>query len=304
MIPTHNTTIIETILSTFGFWTSSPTTLTGTTPHGIQSYAGSTNSIPIWFDEYRPGARHDAKLALDQIIRDAWDGSSTIKGGMSENRMKIAKLPARAPLIVSGEDSFTETSHAERMVMIEMPKDGKNATALVRLRITPTGGFGLAYLEWLLANLAADTIPAPPDIPDRKAQARAVARWGYDLLDQFCHEVCGYALPTYDDRKVIEAHSNIERTPVIVEAIEAALNRHDQNGVAICFAEGDDVYVKPQSLVHYVKAYTDIQLPGKSRAVGTWLKEVYGAHEVTHHLHNRMLFVPGLLKGRRGEDTE
>jgi hypothetical protein len=292
------TTLLETVLGAFGFWTTTPTTLTGATAHGIQSYAGSTNSFPIWIDEYRPGARIDAKLALDQIIRDSWDGSSTIKGGMSENRMKIAKLPARAPLVVTGEDSFSETSHSERMVIIPMPKDGKNVRVLVRVQAMANGGLGHAYLEWLLDSLKNETIPAAPMVPDRKTQARAVAEWGYELLGQFCHEVCGYSLPTYDDSLAAKSHADIEETPVIVKAILAALERYDANQQIIATADGDDVYLKPISLVQWVTKNTDIQLPGRSDAVTTWLIQQFGAERMRHPMHGRVLFVPGILKER------
>ena len=290
------TTLLETILRAFGFWCTSPTTLTGTTPHALQSYVGSTNAFPIWIDEYRPGARIEAKLALDQIIRDSWDGSSTIKGGMSENRMQIKQLPARAPLVVTGEDSFSETSHSERMVMIPMEKDGRNPKALMTVQGMKVNGFGHAYLEWLLDSMRAGTIPAAPNIPDRKSQGRAVAEWGYELLTQFVHEVCHYELPHYDDTLAERAHNEIESTPVIVQAIIDAIGLYDGQGQPIALADGDDVLVKPQALCQWVHKNTDLKLPGGSKAVGKWLQQSFNAEYQKHPMHNRVLFVPGLLK--------
>jgi hypothetical protein len=302
MIPTHNTTLLEVILSSFGFWTSQPTTLTGATPHGLQSYVGATNSIPIWIDEYRPGARIEAKLALDQIIRDSWDGSATIKGGMHENRMKIQKLPARAPLVVTGEDTFTETSHAERMLMIDLPKDGRDADVLVEIRTLKSPAFGRAYLLWLLNLIRTDQLPMPPNVPDRKQQARSVGWWGYQLLDRFCQELCGYDLPEYNGTLAKNAHNEIERTPVIVEALIEAIDHSFGDNQVVCFREGNDLIVKVQPFCQRARAM-GFTLPGGSKAVDRWLTEQYGAFKQMDPVYNRVTVVPNIMEGR-DEDSK
>lgn len=289
------TTLLQTILGAFGFWTATPVTLTGATAHGVHSYAGSTNAIPVWVDEYRPGARPEARLALDQIIRDAWDGSATIKGGLSENRMRVKKLPARAPIVVTGEDVFSETSHAERMVMVQVPKNGRNVDALVTVQSMAKEGFGRAYLEWLLASLATDTLPTAPNHPNRQVQTRAVAGWGYDLLDQFCREVLGYELPAFDSSLILRAHNATDETPVILEAAIEAIGHFDRDNHPIAWQEGPDLYVKPIALCKWVEQHTDIQLPGRSKAVTAWFIEQYGATSIKHPVYNRVLCVPRVL---------
>jgi hypothetical protein len=298
------TTLLEVMLSSFGFWTTQPTTLTGATPHGLQSYVGATNTIPIWIDEYRPGARLEAKLALDQIIRDSWDGSATIKGGLHENRMKIQKLPARAPLVVTGEDTFSETSHAERMLMINLPMEGRDASALVELRSLRSPAFGRAYLMWLLDMIRRGALPTPPNVPDRKQQSRAVGAWGYGLLDRFCQQLCGYDLPRYDDSLAVEAHADIERTPVIVEAlIEAIDQSYGSGNQCVCWREEDDLIVKPQTFCARAAA-VKFTLPGGSRAVANWLIQQYDAFYHNDPIHNRVLVVPGIMAGRDEYDNE
>ncbi len=295
------TTILEVILSCFGFWTSQPTTLTGATPHGLQSYVGATNCIPIWIDEYRPGARLEAKLALDQIIRDAWDGSATIKGGMHENRMRIQKLPARAPLVVTGEDTFSETSHAERMLMIDLPKNGRNANTLTEIRSLKSPAFGRAYLLWLLDLIRHSAVPAVPNVPDRKQQARAVGLWGYRLLDQFCQDVCGYNLPKYDDSLAVRAHADIERTPVIVEALIEAIDHTYGDNQLVCWREEEDLIVKIQPFCIRAEKM-GFKLPGGSKAVDKWLKEQFGAFKQMDPVHNRVTVVPNIMSGRDDDE--
>lgn len=297
------TTILEVILSAFGFWTVQPTTLTGATPHGLQSYVGSTNCIPIWIDEYRPGARIEAKFALDQIIRDSWDGSATIKGGLHENRMKIQKLPARAPLVVTGEDTFSETSHSERMLMIDLPKVGRNGEVLTDIRSLRSPAFGRAYLQWLLSMIRRGTLPEPPNIPDRKSQARAVGYWGYQLFDRFCQELCGYELPKYDDALAVQAHADIERTPVIVEALIEAIDHTYGDNQVVVIREEDDLIVKIQPFcARAVKM--GFVLPGGSKAVDKWLRDNYGAFKQMDPIYNRVTVVPGIMAGRDEEDSE
>jgi hypothetical protein len=267
----------------------------------LQSYVGATNSIPIWIDEYRPGARAEAKLALDQIIRDAWDGSATIKGGLHDNRMKIQKLPARAPLVVTGEDTFSETSHAERMLMIDLPKDGRNSDTLVAIRALKSPAFGRAYLLWLLSLIRQGVLPTPPNIPDRKSQARMVGYWGYQLLDRFCQELCGYELVPYDGRLAKQAHIEIEHTPVIVEALIEAIDHTYGDNQIVCWREGDDLIVKIQPFC--VRAtQMKFALPGGSRAVGKWLMQQYGAFYENDPLHNRVLVVPDIMTGRDDDE--
>jgi len=288
------TTLLGTILEAFGFWVTNPTTLTGTTAHAVHSYAGSTNAIPMWFDEYRPGARPEAKLALDQVIRDAWDGSATIKGGLSENRMHIKKLPARAPIAVTGEDTFSETAHAERMVMVPMPSKGRDEVALGRVVSLSHEGFGNAYLSWLLYLIRLGELPAPPAIPDRQRQARAVAEWGYSLLRQFSEEVCGCDLPPFDESVVKAAHLATADRPPILEAIAEAAGHVDRNNVPIVWNMGPDLAVKPGALCSWTKRERDIPMPGGSRAVAAWLVQAYDAVERKHPEYHRYLLVPGL----------
>lgn len=289
------TTLLRTTLESFGFWMKSPPTLTGSTPHAILSYASSTNAFPIWFDEVRPGARPEARMTLEQVIRDAWDGSSTIKGGLESQRMKINSMPARAPLLVSGEDTFSETSHIERMVMINMPKEGRNKDALLSVRGSARGGLGYAYLSWLIDLIRRGELPSIPDLPDRAAHAQRTAEWGYSLLNDFAEDVCGYALPEYNGSAVKSLHRRLSRHPVILEAIELTREIEDSSGTTISHIDGNGVgYVKPYSLVEWTKRNSDIKLPGNAKAVISWLEEELGAESYRHQTMGRCVKIQGL----------
>jgi hypothetical protein len=290
------TTILHTILKSFGFWTKSPPTLTGSTAHAILSYASSTNALPIWFDEYRPGARIEAKLALEQVVRDAFDGSSTIKGGMYESRMKIKAMPACAPMIVSGEDAFSETSHVERMVMVSMPKEGKNVKAWKSCNTSRTGGLGYSYLTWSLEQIHTNQLPTLPHLPDRGEHSLAVAEWGYNLLSTFCESVCGYELiPAFDGSLCRAMQKATKDRPIILECIDHTIGLEDSYGKFITYIDSDGTgYVKPQSLVKWAAQQPDVRLPGGGRAVQRWLEQMYDAQSIQHVVHGRCLVITGL----------
>lgn len=278
------TTVVATVLEAFGFWTNSPMTLTATTPHAVHSYAASTNAFPVWFDEYRVGARVDSKLALDQVLRDAWDGSAAVKGGYGDDKVAVRKIFARAPLLVTGEDAFSETSHAERMVLIPMPREGRDADALTAVREMDASGFGRSYLRWLVSRMARDELTAPPHKEGRMEQARAVAAWGWDLLRDFCREEAGVDLPPFDDSRVAAEHARMDATPLMVDVMLEAMNRTTRDGQQICWVEGTDICVRPVDLVRWVKSETDIVLPGGSKAFQAWLVERF------HSVQERGMF--------------
>lgn len=272
------TTLLQEVLHTFGFG-GEPVVLTASTPHAVHALVASTNSVPMWFDEYRAGARHDSKTVLEQVIRDAWDGSSSMKGGLKENRQALTFLPARSPVIVSGEDAFTEVSHIERMALIQLPRDGRDVKALTTLQNIERTGFGFAYLDWLLEQHNMEVLPAPPEKRNRMDQVRAVTRWGWELFEMFCRDAANIELPELDLSLVERAHDQSYNRPVIIEALSEFIGMHDQEGRLIVWIEDDDVCVRTQPFVKGVKQLTDLKLPGGSRAVKDWLEGVYPCSE-------------------------
>lgn len=271
------TTLVDEVLRTFGF--SLGITLTATTPHAVHSFAASTNSIPVWVDEYRYGARQDSKLALDQTIRDAWDMGSSVKGGLGENRQALTFLRARAPLLITGEDAFSETSHAERMVIVSIPKDGRNVAALQRLRALDRSGFGRTYLEWLHEMWVDGQVPSPPRIPDRLQQSRAVCAWGWELFSGFTRDLCAYDPGEFDPSRVLREHEDISRTPVVIDLLVECLGRNDRRGYPVVWQDQEDVCVRIMDFVQMARKESDVILPGGSRSTRRWLEERFDTEE-------------------------
>lgn len=267
------TTLVAELLRLFG-WSGEEHNLTSSTPYGVTVMAGATNGIPTWFDEYRRGCRPDTKETFEQVLRDAWTGSASIRGGIRSNASSLVSNRALAPLIVSGEDTFSETSHAERLVIVNVPRSGKNSSALEYMRTHQRGGFGMAYLNWLVGRAQIGQLPKAtvPDL-DRPAQARAILEYGWSLLEQFVGETLGVQLPELDLSAVEAERESALAVPPILDAVQWGLNEADRSQKPLAWVEGDDVIVRVRHLVREAGNY--ITLPGGERAVQSWLRQEF-----------------------------
>lgn len=271
------TTIVAAALATFGFSNGTPVTVSNSTWHAVWAMAGSTNGLPVWFDEYRAGTRADGVAALEQVIRDAWNGAATLRGGMGENKSAINELVATAPIVVSGEGAFQEASHAERSVYVTLTRTGRNPDALGELRRLDTRGLGLDYLGWLVRQ-GLDRLPAPPEIPDRPQQAVAVARWGYELLLEWLDTSdLADRMPAWDESLIRLRQRELLASNPYLEALRECLDQFDGT-LPLVWREGNDLLVRFGRIPVYVKQKTTIVLPGGERALLSWLQEHYDVH--------------------------
>ncbi|HVC70109.1 MAG TPA: hypothetical protein VNC61_07580 [Acidimicrobiales bacterium] len=288
------TTLLETILDTFGFWTAAAISLTsGSTPYTVSAECASSNALPVWFDEYRGSTfgRDDTRRAIQQAVRDAFDGASTEKGGGGADHMLINPMPVCAPLIISGEDSLTEISHVERAVIVNMPRSGRNREALDELRdcweldgtpVLHRQGIGRAYLEWLL-EVQADPdrqgrlrMPQPTERPEL---GQEIVKWGYGLLCDFVgeHNDGIIDMPSFDGTRIAADQLAASDTNPIFEAIAEA--RSVAYPDEMVWEEDGCIYVRVGALCSWTKKNRDIILPGGAQAVKAWLRENCGAKD-------------------------
>src|ERR1019366_8277083 len=102
------------------------------------------------------------------------------------------------------------------MVMIDMPKDGKNVQALSILRRCQRGGLGYAYLTWLIDLIRSGELPTIPDLPDRTVHAQRTAEWGYHLYEDFAKDAGVTDLPAYNGGAVRSLHLSLTKHPIIL----------------------------------------------------------------------------------------
>ena len=98
--------------------------LSNTTPYAVRIESSGVNGLPVWWDEYRKGARRDTFAAMGQVIRDSWTGSVSRRGGMGDDLSRVEQTAAIAPLLLSGEAAMEERSHIDRVVVVRLTKGG------------------------------------------------------------------------------------------------------------------------------------------------------------------------------------
>lgn len=280
------TTLLEEIVPTFsGVKTS--LNLTATTVHALFGYVGSTNAFPVHFDEYRPGARQDTMERFRQTIRDAWTAQASAKGGMNKaDWNEITNVPVLAPLVVSGEDTFDETSHVDRMALVPIPSEGKNPAALKALRQLGETGFAHAYLSWVQGWIQTDegraaVVNDEPEIEGLNSRQRVtvgVLQLGWRMLGTFLEEG-DIRIGEPDFSLVVEAGREAGSTDPIREALLWALE--DPDGLTFTWRDPGEglVGVRTTPFVHEVKRRTDISLPAGEAGIRDYLRDKLGATE-------------------------
>lgn len=284
------TTLVETLVQNFT-GTLITNNLTATTKHSIFAFIGSTNAFPVWFDEYRPGARKDAMEALNQLLRDAYTGQASSKGGMGEQWAEVTSVSTSAPIIVSGEDAFSETSHTERMVMVALPVGGKDPATLDRVKSWDAHSFAYAYLTWLHLGLQDGSLPVirnfeagPEDLPGRQRLNLGALYLGWALLKQFVFQFGGIDLGEPDFSLVIEEGREAAQHNPIKDCILWALDEDDLE--AAVYTDGETVWIRPENLIAGAEKFGFV-LPGGPKAITSYLRTNYGAEESSYTVFAR-----------------
>ena len=275
---TGKTTLLETVLRQIT-GTEISVNLTSTTAHAIHTFAGSTNTFPIWFDEYRPGAGHGAIEVINQIVRDAYNGHGSAKGGMGAHWAEVRTLRAEAPLIVSGEDAFTETSHVERIVPVYLTPAGRNPEALKIVQGFGQNGWAKGWLETLQWGLSTGQIPAIEIIPEgeglqpRMQHNMGVLRYGWQLL-QFYAQMRGKTIPEPDFSGVSRAWGIEQEGNPILDAIRWIVSEAD--AAPFVLVSDDRVSIRTQNFVAYLEKARTYVLPGGNKAVRRYMIDHLG----------------------------
>jgi len=287
---TGKTTLTETLLA--GFSGSDITTnLTSTTPYAVTAFFASANAIPVWFDEYRPGAREDAKNQLDQLLRDSYTGQPSYKGGMTDNKAEVTEIPTVVPVLVTGEESFIETSHTDRMVLLRMTKEGRGPIA------KPSGGYARTYLEWLLTG-GKDNDPfierinvqpaGDASLNDRQRINLGVLDLGWRLLSDFFTEINpGFVMPKLDTSNITKEATEAQKSNPILEAVRWALENNLYTDPV--WKDEQYVYVAPVNLRTEVAKSQAFVLPtNNAKGIKAFLVDNHQAIETrVEHLGKR-----------------
>ncbi len=222
---TGKTTLVRELMRTL-WGLNEEHNLSSTTPFGIRSMVAGTNALPLWFDEYRHGARKDALDMMNQTLRDAWTASASSRGGVGDNMQRLHTTTVAAPIVVSGEESLEERSHIDRVVAISLSEDDKNREALVELqraRGEGAGRLGYHYISWFMWKMATDQLYLPEPKQSRQDQADSVLEWGWFMWREFCWEAFGVKveLEALDLSRVQQSRETTDESPIMTALLEA-----------------------------------------------------------------------------------
>lgn len=270
------THLIETVLEAFGFGIG--LTLTTTTPFGVDCNISSTVGFPVWFDEYRAGAREDSLGRLRQMLRDAYNGQASAKGGMTAQATELTNIETWAGIVVSGEMGTHETSLRDRMVIIDLDPNQKNRTPYEWLRMPgKTGGLGYAFLEFLTKRPDTLFVQHPvgaTQLPDRFRDTMGFVQAGWDAWLEFRLANGFTDTPTGPNFDAI-AFGREESQDPWLEAMRACIGvmTRDRSCEIVKPVEGGYQVIPNEVILEASRV--GIELPARAQEMVAWLKRRY-----------------------------
>lgn len=264
-------------------------TLTSSTPYAVESIINATNGFPVVFDEYRPGARSATLERLEQLARDAYDGQPSAKSAGGDKWNELAYIRTLAPIVIAGEQSITETSHAERMVLVRVVRPperaAKHQRALEFVRQRQDGVLAHAFLSSVVADVNTDgrlsyAPSGPAHLPDRVRYNLGVLDLGWRILNDFLGSHGAAPLGDPDWSGVVETTSEVTSTNPTVAALEWAMS--DEFAGRNVWVDGDELAVAVPGFVADVLRARVFTLPGNNaKTISDQLQADYGAYQAT-----------------------
>lgn len=256
-------------------------TLTSTTPFAVEAVIHNTNAFPVVFDEYRAGGRDESLRKLEQLARDAYNGQPSAKSAGGDRWNEIAEIRTMAPIVIAGEQSFEEKSHAERMIFVRVPRpderNPKHTRALDFVQRNQDGELAHAFLSWAVRMMQEDSTPIEiPAAPNRMTYNLGVLDLGWRILNDFLSFHGAGQLDDPDWSGVTLVQEELAATNPTLEAIEWALG--DEMASRNVWIDGDELIVSAAGLVSDVNRNGVITLPGNNaKTLSDQLQADYGA---------------------------
>lgn len=276
------------------------------TPHAIRSAMSSTNALPVLIGERRKGARADSLEAGDQLLRQAWNMQVSQQGGMGQNSWaELTDTIPSAPIVIEGEDMFSEGSHVERVVPLHFKEEGKNPEAFERLMLNafnmrtgvPTTGLPYAYLTYVQSLLASGVFEdltiapqGPKNLADRQRYTLGVLRFGWGLLQSFMSEYNdNLSDPNFDG--IIQRYQEANRRTPVEDALRFCLGNAEAR-TFIGIADGE-VWVDVPMMFSFLadsRRSMLFTLPGKVPFLKSHLETKFGARYAIRDFREYMVF--------------
>lgn len=269
-------------------WQGAEQNLTNTTPYAAKQAFAASNGLPMWFDEYRRGARKDTFVAVGQVIRDAWTGSVSTRGGVGDDLSRIEVTAAIAPMVLSGEAGLEERSHKDRVIVVRLGREHRNPDALQHVvgdvEATGGGSVGRDIIEWQLERLDQQDplVSLPPARMDRQEQGLAVLEWGWEMWQAWLYDRHEIRMEWDLDLSVVTAQRESEEDAnpeisALWEALQLAATETYSDMVPVAWVvDGamDRVAVRPRAF-HVWAEKRGYVLPGGPSGTRSLLQDRY-----------------------------
>jgi len=260
-------------------------TLSSSTPYAVESIINSTNGFPVVFDEYRPGARDASLLRLEQLARDAYDGQPSAKSAGGDKWNELAYIRTLAPIVIAGEQSITEISHAERMVLVHITRpevrDPRHLRALNHVLSHQDGTLAHAFLSTVVDSVqSGERLHHEPqgstDLPDRVRYNLGILDLGWRILNDFLRSHGMDTLEDPDWTGIIATTVGVTDTNPTIEALHWAVA--DEYASRNVWIHDDELMVNVTGFVSDVRKTGVITLPGNNaKTISDQLQSDYGA---------------------------
>jgi len=216
---------------------------------------------------------------------------------MTQNATEITEISTWSGIVVSGEMSSRETSHRDRLIMLDLAAATKNETALKFLQDRNTTlGLGHALLTFLAKrndSLFAVKPRGSTDLPPRYREALGFVETGWDAWKEFRWELGGlHDKPAGPDFAKLTKERAESEDPW-VEALKACEGVVDRNGTMIVQRDGDDLIVVAQEVIVESRRI-GIELPARANELVQWLRNRYAVEDVRTSGNRRAKRVKGL----------
>jgi hypothetical protein len=194
---------------------------------------------------------------------------------------ELTEVSTWAGIIVSGEMSSTETSHRDRMIMVELERSAQNRQAMEYLRVTDTTGLGHALLSYLASR--DDTLfrvrpQGPEDLPDRIRDAIGFMMNGWEAWKYFRWQQGVTEQPAEPNIKKLAAERRQVEDPWL-QALHACAGVQTRDGHIIVEQTEEGVVILAGEIVVEAKRLS-IELPARANELIAWLRNRYEVEDV------------------------
>ncbi len=256
------------------------TDLAAITEFALVQMLAATSNMPIFVDEWTRLSKKRTREAFQSYMPAIYAGSRALRG---QADLTMMEYKLTAPVIVAGEDTFTLDRERDRVVTIRPSRATQNHGALAAIERAPLETFARQFHTWLVSPSASGLVSMAYSAGNRPDHNRDVLAAGWDTLLRYAegareHDPEVPDLPMLPDLSCFELAEGEEPDENVYEqALREGLSMRDGAGGRLVWPDraGRGTWVRTKVLIMQIERMTDIELPGRSRAMLDYFRERY-----------------------------